>query len=62
MKTISIYLTLIFLFFLFFFSCSTGERNRTRKSLTGTNPNKITDDSLLALVQYRTFKHFWDGA
>jgi hypothetical protein len=27
-----------------------------------TNGNKITDDSLLTLVQYRTFLYFWDGA
>jgi hypothetical protein len=25
-------------------------------------PDKITDDSLLTLVQYRTFQYFWDGA
>src|SRR5450756_306931 len=33
------------------------------KSIKGGKKfNKISDDSLLTLVQYRTFQYFWDGA
>lgn len=34
----------------------------TRSQETGTTDGKISDDSLLTLVQYRTFQYFWDGA
>jgi len=34
-----------------------------RNVQTGTSrPEKISDDSLLTLVEYRTFQYFWDGA
>jgi hypothetical protein len=39
-------------------SCS-GTEKRGNSSLT---LQKISDDSLMTLVQYRTFKYFWDGA
>ena len=58
MKDILIYL--IILFFTCGTSCSTGqkEKNGNKKSFTGN----ISDDSLLTLVQYRTFQYFYDGA
>lgn len=34
---------------------------RPKEESTGNN-NKIDDDSLMTLVQYRTFQYFWDGA
>jgi hypothetical protein len=40
---------------LVFSSCKGG---KAESSLQG----KITDDSLLTLVEYRTFQYFWDGA
>lgn len=42
-------------------SCTPGKKNHTG---SGTDPanEKISDDSLLTLVQYRTFQYFWDGA
>lgn len=39
------------------FSC-----DKSRKVLKETHPAEISDDSLLTLVQYRTFRYFWDGA
>jgi hypothetical protein len=59
MKTISIYLVLIFLFLT---SCSSGGRNSRRQPKSETNSERITDDSLLTLIEYRTFQYFWDGA
>lgn len=41
-------------------SCSSGDKNGSGKS--GVNPGIICDDSLLTLVEYRTFQYFWDGA
>lgn len=40
-------------------SCSSKTGNQ--KSDTGKTP-RISDDSLLTLVQYKTFQYFWDGA
>src|SRR6187455_1079017 len=31
-------------------------------SESAAKPARISDDSLLTLVQYRTFQYFWDGA
>ena len=42
--------------FLFLFSCSSP------KPVTQKASNIISDDSLLTLVEYRTFQYFWDGA
>lgn len=55
-----IVMTLICLSGLLVLSCHIiwGDRNRPEKPVIG----KITDDSLLTLVQYRTFQYFWDGA
>src|SRR5690606_14417387 len=40
----------------FFTSCSTKQQQQE------TSTDTISDDSLLTLVQYRTFQYFWDGA
>ncbi len=42
--------------FLFLFSCSSP------KPVTQKASNLISNDSLLTLVEYRTFQYFWDGA
>lgn len=34
----------------------------TRQKEAGTAEATLTDDSLMTLVQYRTFQYFWDGA
>ncbi len=39
-------------------SCSSGIPDREDNS----DPGKISDDTLLALTQYNTFRYFWDGA
>ena len=44
------------------FSCVNVNRSKTGISVPKTVTNTITDDSLLTLVQYRTFQYFWDGA
>lgn len=59
MKTIFICLTLTLLFSI---NCTPGDKNRGKQPMSGINLEKITDDSLLTLVQYRTFQYFWDGA
>lgn len=59
MKTISIYLTLILLIFN---TCSSGNKYIGKHPETVITRGKISDDSLLTLVQYRTFQYFWDGA
>jgi hypothetical protein len=41
-------------------SCLSGDKNQSGRS--GSNLGKISDDSLLTLVEYRTFQYFWDGA
>ena len=41
-------------------NCSPGNKSQERQS--GTQQESLTDDSLLTLVQYRTFEYFWDGA
>lgn len=41
--------------------CSGGKADKsTTKNVL--SENKISDDSLLTLVEYRTFQYFWDGA
>jgi hypothetical protein len=57
MKTISIWLALILLIST---NCSPG--NKSQKRQAGTQQESLTNDSLLTLVQYRTFEYFWDGA
>ncbi|MEI6047443.1 MAG: glucoamylase family protein [Bacteroidota bacterium] len=46
----------------FTISCSSGDSNQNGQSGRETNRQNISDDSLLTLVQYRTFQYFWDGA
>jgi hypothetical protein len=43
-------------------ACSTGNSDKSAKKKPATLPEKISDDSLFTLVQYRTFQYFWDGA
>jgi hypothetical protein len=40
-------------------SCKNTMKNLEMNALS---QNKISDDSLLSLVEYRTFQYFWDGA
>lgn len=43
--------------------CSLSCKNRLSSTqLNLSSPVRISDDSLLTLVQYRTFQYFWDGA
>lgn len=49
----------VLLFTLLIISCNSKTGNQ--KSVAGKSP-AISDDSLLTLVQYRTFQYFWDGA
>jgi len=44
------------------FSFSSCKKNQTGTSGSKQNKGMISDDSLLTLVQYRTFQYFWDGA
>ncbi len=38
-------------------------KNRVKKSVEVTSSaDRISDDSLLTLIQYKTFRYFWDGA
>lgn len=48
-----------FLFLLLFISCSSSNLQAPD---TGTEKQVLSDDSLLTLVQERTFQYFWDGA
>lgn len=52
---------LILPFLLLFISC-TGKPAAKTGLQTDTLQPKISDDSLLTLVEYRTFQYFWDGA
>src|SRR5512136_2797097 len=54
MKKTSEFLALFIVLALFCSSC-TGKSKRSRSE-------NLTTDSLLTLVQYRTFQYFWDGA
>jgi hypothetical protein len=57
-----IFTTRLFYVMIITISCSSGDK--TAKSTSGTigSPKIITDDSLLTLVEYRTFQYFWIGA
>jgi hypothetical protein len=39
-----------------------GNRNKATGKYSDSEFKKISNDSLLTLVQYRTFQYFWDGA
>lgn len=54
---------LILLFFIArLISCGSGAAGKNSRYLTEEPSISLTDDSLLTLVQYRTFQYFWDGA
>jgi hypothetical protein len=55
---LSILLTLI----IFGLSACAGTREKPNSSGSLSGFDKISDDSLLTLVEYRTFQYFWDGA
>ena len=57
----SLYISLVSLL-IFTISCSTGDKNKSGQYTSGANNRALSNDSLLTLVQYRTFKYFWDGA
>ena len=52
---------LLTLILLSFTGCA-GNRDKTTYKKNPSGFEKISDDSLLTLVQYRTFQYFWDGA
>ena len=56
MKKTMIYISLCFLIIS---ACS--ERKQSNNTSLDSE-NRISDDSLMTLVQYRTFQYFWDGA
>src|SRR5659263_46476 len=43
-------------------NCGVGNTDKTTGKSSLSEFKKISDDSLLTLVQYRTFQYFWDGA
>lgn len=51
-------LLIILLIPILIFGCS----ERKQSAISETSPQTISDDSLMTLVQYRTFQYFWDGA
>lgn len=53
---------LIFIIVAAVISCSTGTSDRADRKNKKIPPENLTDDSLLTLVQYRTFQYFWEGA
>ncbi len=59
MKTIYFILSSLLLFTI---SCSTGSKTRKNPFESRSDLELISNDSLLTLVQYRTFQYFWDGA
>lgn len=60
MKDLRLYSLLVLI--LLGFNCCAGTRDN-KKSINTLSPAiEISDDSLLTLVQYRTFQYFWDGA
>jgi hypothetical protein len=40
-------------------SCSPSQKKET---IPADTKEKISDDSLFTLIQYRTFQYFWEGA
>jgi hypothetical protein len=50
----------ISVFFVVFVSCNSGGKSSTSEDIN--NSRAISDDSLMTLIQYRTFQYFWDGA
>jgi hypothetical protein len=60
MKNIRIY-SLLFLIIIGFSGCAGNKGNSSAKK-SDQGIREISDDSLLTLIQYRTFQYFWDGA
>jgi len=56
------YIFLLSFAFVFTISCSPGKKNVRGSSGNDSVQKIISDDSLLTLVQFRTFQYFWDGA
>src|SRR5438105_4235894 len=44
------------------FLCGCGSQQQTSNETTVVKRDTISDDSLLTLVEYKTFQYFWDGA
>lgn len=55
-------IVLISLFAGYFFSSFAGNPPKQQKEKETVAVNRLSDDSLLTLIQYRTFQYFWDGA
>lgn len=53
-------LTLLLLFATLMFACTS--QKSTNQPDAGEATQMLSDDSLMSLVQYRTFQYFWDGA
>jgi hypothetical protein len=61
-RTISIMKNFLFLLpFTVTLACTT-QKQTAQVDETISSDNLISDDSLMTLVQYRTFQYFWDGA
>jgi hypothetical protein len=59
MKTVSILFAAIMLLGS---ACINGAGEKKGNSNQGKGQESISDDSLLTLIEYRTFQYFWDGA
>jgi len=60
MKNLRLYV--LFALIIFGVISCTGNRGKATGKYNNTEFKKISDDSLLSLVQYKTFQYFWDGA
>jgi hypothetical protein len=60
MKNLRIY-SLLILIILGINGCA-GNKGNSSGKIPNTSTKEISDDSLLTLVQYKTFQYFWDGA
>jgi hypothetical protein len=59
---IKIVSSIFFLLYVFFGGCQPKKEPLTTIGTQSLAAPVITDDSLLTLVQYKTFQYFWDGA
>jgi hypothetical protein len=60
MKNLRVYTLLALI--IFGVSGCVGKSDKTTGKYSASEFKKISDDSLLTLVQYRTFQYFWNGA
>ncbi len=60
MKSLRLYAQLALIVFVFNYCVVNRDKTTGKNSISEFK--KISDDSLLTLVQYRTFQYFWDGA